>query len=134
MARQKERTPFGQRLSDARKAAKLTQVKLAELAGMAQGTLAELEWIGQGSSYTPMLAAACGVSAEWLAGAADASADPDWPFGQTITRAEWRLLPDQVRAEIVRAARRYVLEYRQDLAPESGKSSDSGRDPGKRAA
>jgi transcriptional regulator with XRE-family HTH domain len=125
MARPRERTPFGQRLYDARKKAKLTQVKLAKAAGMAQGTLAELEWDGQGSSYTPMLAAACGVSAEWLAGAAESSADPDWPFGSAITRAEWRLLPDGVRTEIVRAARRYVLEYRDDQAQASGKSADS---------
>jgi transcriptional regulator with XRE-family HTH domain len=133
MARQRERTAFGQRLYDARKNAKLTQVKLAKAAGMSQGNLAELEWEGQGSSYTPMLAAACGVSAEWLAGATDVSADPDWPFGSTITKAEWRQLPDEVRGEIVRAARRYVLEYRDDLA-QSGKSSDSSHGAGKRAA
>lgn len=134
MARQKQRTPFGERLFTARKKAKLTQVKLAKAAGMAQGTLAELEWEGQGSSYTPMLAAACGVSAEWLAGAPDAeSADPDWPFGSTITRAEWRDLPEGLRVEIVRAARRYVLEYREDQA-ESGKSSGSGHGAGKRSA
>lgn len=133
MARQRERTPFGERLYTARKKAKLTQVKLAKAAGMSQGTLAELEWEGQGSSYTPMLASACGVSAEWLAGAAEASADPDWPFGSTITRAEWRDLPEPVRTEIVRAARRYVLEYREDQA-ESGKSSDSSHGAGKRSA
>lgn len=65
--RKRERTPFGERLYQARKEAKLTQARLAELAGMAQGTLAEAEYTGSGSTYTPQLAAACQVRAEWLA-------------------------------------------------------------------
>lgn len=65
--RKKERTPFGERLFRARKEAKLTQPKLAALAGMAPSTLAEAEYTAQGSSFTPQLAKACGVLAEWLA-------------------------------------------------------------------
>lgn len=64
---ERERTPFGERLYAARKHAKLTQPQLAKAAGMAQSTLGELEWIGDGSSKTAQLAAACGVRAEWLA-------------------------------------------------------------------
>jgi transcriptional regulator with XRE-family HTH domain len=62
-----ERTEYGQRLLTARTKAALTQVQLAKAAGISQGTLAELEKIGQGSAFTPMLARACQVSAEWLA-------------------------------------------------------------------
>lgn len=65
--RPKERTPFGARLFEARKAAKLTQPKLAAMVGMSQGTLAEAEYTAQGSTFTPQLAKACGVSADWLA-------------------------------------------------------------------
>lgn len=67
MARQKERTPFGERLHQARKAAKLTQPQLAKAAGMAQSTLAELEYIGNGSSFTAQLAEKLKVRPEWLA-------------------------------------------------------------------
>lgn len=61
------RTDFGKRLYESRKLAKLTQAALAKKVGISQGTLAELEKIGQGSAYTPQLAKACGVSPEWLA-------------------------------------------------------------------
>lgn len=67
MRKAKERAPFGQRLFDARTKAKLTQEALAKLVGMSQSTLGELEYTGQGSSFTPQIAAACGVRAEWLA-------------------------------------------------------------------
>lgn len=61
------RTEFGQRLLEARKAAKLTQVQLAKAAGMSQANYAELEKSGQGSAFTPKIAYLCGVSVEWLA-------------------------------------------------------------------
>lgn len=65
--REKERTPFGQRLFEARMGAGLTQPQLATLAGMSQSTLADAEKSAQGSSFTAQLAAATGVRAEWLA-------------------------------------------------------------------
>ena len=61
------RTEFGQRLFTARKAAKLTQLKLSKAVGMSQGTYGEVELTGQGSSYTPAIARELGVSVEWLA-------------------------------------------------------------------
>lgn len=60
------RSEFGQRLFDARKHAKMTQAAGAK-GIIGQGTLAELEWTGQGSSHTTALAARYGVRAEWLA-------------------------------------------------------------------
>lgn len=62
-----DRTDFGKRLVAARKHANLTQANLAKAVGMGQSTLAEAEKTAQGSSFTAQLAAACGVSAEWLA-------------------------------------------------------------------
>jgi len=47
--------------------AKLTQINAAKKAKMAQGTLAELEQEGQGSSYTAQLAEIYGVNPNWLA-------------------------------------------------------------------
>ncbi len=61
------RSEFGNRLYQARKQAGLTQSQLAKAVGMSQGTYAELEKTGQGSSYTPAIAGVCNVSVEWLA-------------------------------------------------------------------
>lgn len=47
--------------------AKLTQAQLSKQVGMAQGTLAELERVGTGSSFTPAIADICGVNVNWLA-------------------------------------------------------------------
>lgn len=97
--REISRTDFGKRLYDSRKAAKLTQSALAEKVGISQGTLAELEKIGQGSAYTPQLAKACGVSPDWLAsGASDAA--PAWPFDGIMTPQEWGALPSEARKNI----------------------------------
>lgn len=63
----KGRTAFGARLLAARKHAKMAQIPAAKAVGMSQGTLAELELDGQGSSYTAQLAAVYGVNPNWLA-------------------------------------------------------------------
>jgi transcriptional regulator with XRE-family HTH domain len=63
----KSRTEYGARLYAARKHAKLTQTALAKSAGMSQSGYAEAETTGLTSTYTAQLAAACGVSAQWLA-------------------------------------------------------------------
>lgn len=60
-------TDFGKRLAQARKGAKLTQKQLANMVGVAQGTISELEKIGHGSAYTYQLAMACRVHPNWLA-------------------------------------------------------------------
>lgn len=81
MRPEKERTPFGDRLYRARTHAKLTQAKLAQAAGISQGTLGELEWIGEGSSVVVRLAMACHVRAEWLAEGEGEMLDTfTWPF------------------------------------------------------
>lgn len=66
MREKRTRTAFGERLHKARKHAALTQPQLASAAGLAQSTLAELEYDGNGSSKTAQLAKACGVRVEWL--------------------------------------------------------------------
>ena len=76
------RSDFGQRLLDARKRAKRTQAQLCAAVGLKQGSYAELEATGQGSSYTPKIAAYLGVSVNWLAygqGAMDAHKEPPPP-------------------------------------------------------
>lgn len=67
MTNQQSRTPFGDRLFDARKSAKLTQKELASKVGMSQSALAEAEKTGQGSQYLAQLARALGVQSIWLA-------------------------------------------------------------------
>jgi transcriptional regulator with XRE-family HTH domain len=65
--KEKARSEYGSRLYAARKRAGLTQVALAKAAGMSQSTLQEAETTGLKSTYTAQLAAACGVSPQWLA-------------------------------------------------------------------
>lgn len=67
MTRPIHRTDFGERLMEARKAAKLTQSQLAKKVGMSQSALAEAEKTGQGSQYLAQLAQAMGVNPVWLA-------------------------------------------------------------------
>jgi len=127
--KEKERTEFGRRLYDARIKAGLTQAQLAKQAGLkSQGTIAEMEWIGQGSSSTPALAAALGVTPEWLAsGGATVAA---WPFAGIVTPKEWGALPEPVQDKIRAAAELFVGQHRQA----SGKSSPSQDGATKRAA
>jgi transcriptional regulator with XRE-family HTH domain len=65
--KKRERTAYGERIFTARKHAKLTQIELAKAVGMAQSTLGELEYVGNGSTYTAQIAKACGVRPDWLA-------------------------------------------------------------------
>jgi transcriptional regulator with XRE-family HTH domain len=67
VGRERQRTAFGQRVRDARLLAGLTQHELAQRVGISQSTLGEAETSAQGSAYTPQIARACNVSAEWLA-------------------------------------------------------------------
>lgn len=63
----KARTEYGLRLFTARKHAELTQTALAKAVGMSQSAYQEAETTGLKSTYTAQLAAACGVSPQWLA-------------------------------------------------------------------
>lgn len=62
-----ERTPYGQRLREARLALNLTQADVAKAVGMSQSTLAELEKSGLSSGQTAQLARLYDVDAHWLA-------------------------------------------------------------------
>lgn len=125
MGRPVERTGFGQRLFDARTKAGLTQTQLAEKVHMAQSTLAELERHGQGSSKTLQIAAACGVSPEWLATGSDEKIAAAWPLVGLITPEEWMLLPPDVREDALAAVEHYLTRHRKKSGHASGKSAGS---------
>jgi transcriptional regulator with XRE-family HTH domain len=96
----RDRTPFGHRLLTARKAAGMTQPQVAERLGMSQGTIAELEKKGQGSSRTIEFAALYGVDAGWLATGEESGqvAPPTPPVGfqdrHEVSDSDWGLLMD----------------------------------------
>lgn len=63
----RERTAFGLRLYEARKAAKLTQVNVRAALGISQGLLSDLERGGERSAYVPALAQLYGCDPYYLA-------------------------------------------------------------------
>lgn len=125
------RTPFGQRMFDARKKAKLTQVKVCEQLGLSQGTLAELEKKGLGSSHTTRFAALYGVAAIWLAtGEGEQTADaplpqrnPAWPF-ERFSSEEWERLTDREKG----AAEEALLQAIAAIRGRRPVAGPSGRD------
>lgn len=60
-------TPYGLRLREARRYARLTQGELSAKTGIAQSTISTAERLGASSTDTVTYAKACGVSAVWLA-------------------------------------------------------------------
>lgn len=119
------RTAFGLRMYEARKRAKMTQEKAAEVVGIAQSTLSELETVANGSTYTVKLAAVYGCSAAWLSdgiGSIDdrAPAPPPqlapWPL-QWISRDEWEALTPQEQGAIGWAAASALQTIRQKAGP-----------------
>lgn len=102
----RSRTPFGLRMSAARKAAKLTQEQVCAALKISQGTLSGLEKAAQGSSHTVRFAALYGVNATWLATgngemkahAAKAGASPppnppdQFKDRRLVTPSQWALL------------------------------------------
>lgn len=62
-----ERSPFSQRLLDARKAAGLTQLEVSARLGIKQSTIATLERNQESSTFTAQLAQLYGVDAFYLA-------------------------------------------------------------------
>lgn len=128
--REKVRSPFGERLFQARTRAGLTQPQLAKAAGMSQSTLAEAESIGQGSSYTAQIAAACGIRAEWLASGDGPMVDASvWPFSEEL-RAEVAKLPPQtlVRLENVMRAHLELVPMGYGRAPSSATNARTDAD------
>lgn len=67
MGKPVHRTPFGERIHGARKAAGLTQKQVEKELGLGQSTLSELETQSHRSSYTAELARLYGVDPYWLA-------------------------------------------------------------------
>lgn len=63
----RDRTPFGARMHQARKLAGMTQKEAAAAAGVSQSTLSELETDAHSSGYTPIFAGIYGVDAMALA-------------------------------------------------------------------
>ena len=72
----RERTAFGLRLYEARKAAGLSQKQVFAQAGIPQSTLSELETVAASSGYTAQLAALYKVDAHVLATGEPAMATP----------------------------------------------------------
>lgn len=96
------RTPFGQRMLEARKEAKLTQMQVCKALDISQGTLSEAEHVANTSGHTPRFAELYRVSATWLAtgegdrrsGAQAARPPEPWPF-ERMTAKEWSQLTDR---------------------------------------
>jgi transcriptional regulator with XRE-family HTH domain len=110
------RTEFGQRLYDARKRAKKTQVQLCKAVGMSQGNYTDLETSGQSSGFTPKIAAFLGVSVQWLAygeGEMTAESLPLSQAGQVGERFErWlnKINDRDVRERVADAAMQIVYQ------------------------
>jgi transcriptional regulator with XRE-family HTH domain len=76
-------TEYGKRLKEARAHAKLTQVQLSKITGIAQSTISTAERNGSGSLETVSYAIACRVSPEWLA----TGNGPMEPYGEALSPA-----------------------------------------------
>lgn len=95
----RERTPFGQRMYEARRRSGLTQGVVCAGLGITQGTLSGLESSGQGSRRVAEFARIYGCDAAWLAtgqGSPGWASEPARPASHqhVVSEAEWRLLQD----------------------------------------
>lgn len=125
---------IGNRVKQARKAAKMTQIELAAKSGLKQSTISDLE-VGksQGTTNIASLAAALGVSALWLetgkggmhAGAQEAPTETTVPFDENVRPAPIGARPIPVISSIQAGALRdmetpyplgsgYAVEYTDD--------------------
>ena len=106
LAVEKERSPFGQRMYDARTKAKLTQHQVCIKLKIAQSTLSELERGAAGSSRTVAFATLYGCSAQWLAdgaGQADVPADRGLSAAALAIAAHYDKSTPKEQAMIARA-------------------------------
>ncbi|WP_069267388.1 helix-turn-helix domain-containing protein [Paraburkholderia nodosa] len=77
---------FGQRLREARKAAKLTQIELGKRVGLTQAAISDLEnGNTEGTAQTVRLAYALSVTPEWLAEGKGPKTAPDWGYREPAT-------------------------------------------------
>lgn len=122
----RHRTPFGARMHQARARAKKTQVEVARLLAISQGTLSELETEAAGSARVAEFAALYGCNAVWLATGEGA---PQWatpgeppPPGQKFkdrhvaTPSEWALLNDIKDAMTLPKYAAQIAEIREEMA------------------
>jgi transcriptional regulator with XRE-family HTH domain len=117
MREKRTRTAYGERVFKARTLAKLTQPQLAQAAGMAQGTLAELEYKAHSSRFTAQIATACGVSAEWLATGSGSMLNAEALSPEVLDlAARINALPKKQRDFVVRAIHEafVALEFARD--------------------
>lgn len=122
----KERSPFGERLHQARTHARLTQAQLVTAAGIAQGTLGELEWTGDASMAVVRLAVACGVRPEWLAEGTGEMVDrTTWPFPRVAKELIINL--DEEQLAFVEGALVNALSMLDEPNPEDLAAFNSGR-------
>jgi transcriptional regulator with XRE-family HTH domain len=80
MVTTRDRTPFGQRMFEARERAGLTQVQVRDRLTVSQGTLSELEHFAHSTRRLVDFAALYGVDPTWLAtgrGRRDAAPPPE---------------------------------------------------------
>lgn len=116
--RERERTPFGQRIYEARKHAGLTQTQLANACGLAQSTLGELEVKGDSSMRTVQIAEACGVRAQWLADGSGPMVDVRrLPPEVEQLAAEMIALPQKQRDWVLMTLREAVKLAKETVAP-----------------
>lgn len=96
----RERTPFGQRMYEARRRSGLTQGLVCAGLGITQGTLSGLESTGQGSRRVAEFARIYHCDAEWLA---TGKGSPGWSSEpaprpespqRVVSEQEWLLLQD----------------------------------------
>lgn len=117
--RENARTDYAARVRLARERAGLSQTKLAKLVGMAQSSLALAETTGVGSSYTPQIAAACKVSAEWLAtGEGEMVSTSGWP-GTAFTLEEIRQWPPALLQSVEKFALYELSRWETTLSSDS---------------
>lgn len=92
---ERERTPFGQRMLEARSTAGLTQMEVCKTLSVSQSTLSELETDANSSGRVTEFALLYGCNANWLA---TGEGSPDWPAqrgGQHwVSDSDWALLRD----------------------------------------
>lgn len=67
MRTERERSAFGQRMYEARKASGLTQVEVQTALGISQSNMSDLEGTAESSTFVPQLAELYKVDAHWLA-------------------------------------------------------------------
>jgi transcriptional regulator with XRE-family HTH domain len=121
----RERTPFGQRMHDARLKAGLTQVQVREALGISQGTLSQLERTSTKSGRVAEFARLYGCDPHWLAtgeGITPAAGAPppkpprDFSDRHTVSDSDWALLQEIKDMEASPALARRLQELRAELA------------------